>query len=145
MSSKRPERLFEPLEEDMINDTNEESKDQKKAKRIEEVKKRLESQAFYSQKETHTQSIPNEGIIRTQVASKYDYQKSTPVNTSVDEIMKIIGVLEIISGIIGGIVAGRLAERFSVFLIWCVGGFTSGMLFYAFGTVVSLLKEIAKK
>ncbi|WP_210367890.1 hypothetical protein [Bacillus sp. REN3] len=65
-------------------------------------------------------------------------------------IIRIIGVLEMVSGVIVGLYLGNDNSLYgtadvSIILLWSVLGFVSGMFFLGLGEIISLLQGIHTK
>ncbi|MBT2736185.1 hypothetical protein [Bacillus sp. ISL-7] len=69
----------------------------------------------------------------------------------VGKALRVLGIVEIISGVILGLILGNNDEiygssiNFSVFILWSAAGFVSGMIFVGFAEIIDLLNNISIK
>lgn len=73
------------------------------------------------------------------------------MNNGIAKVLKIIGLIEIIGGIILGLIFGTEQRTYSssidgsTFIIWSSLGFVSGMIFIGFSEIIELLHSINSK
>lgn len=73
------------------------------------------------------------------------------MNNGIAKVLKIIGLIEIIGGIILGLIFGTEQGMYSssingsTFFIWSSLGFVSGMIFIGFSEIIELLQSINSK
>lgn len=73
-----------------------------------------------------------------------EYQSQTYESNSTASVLKVLGIITIICGIIAGIILGE-DVGIGLALTFCIGGFVSGMVLYGFGEVVALLQRLVNK
>nr|WP_295974362.1 hypothetical protein [uncultured Bacillus sp.] len=64
------------------------------------------------------------------------------MKNSVANVLRIIGIIEFVTGIILGLI---FTERYQKMITWWIAGFVSGMLFIAIAEIIELLHEINLK
>lgn len=73
-------------------------------------------------------------------------------NNVIANFLFIIGIIEIVAGIVLGIIFGTIEVEgyyssytsfsWSIFLLWSVGGIISGIIFIGFSEIINLLNRI---